>query len=128
MERLSITKTYCTPEVHLDRENGVLSFSGRFDPKEGFSFYTPVIEWMKEYARDPHATTRVRIYVERITTTSAKFFLLIFRLLIEMHEKKKEVLLDWFYDDHDEIMDWKNLLKHFNFPVKYHRVKEEIVF
>ncbi len=127
MDPMIINKTHCTPEVHLNREKGHLSFSGNFNPAEGYSFYTPIIAWMKNYARDPQASTKVHIYVESITTSSAKFLVLIFRLLAKIQEKRKEVQLEWIYDNDDEIADWKDLLGHYAFPVRYHKIEESFV-
>ncbi|MFC2090605.1 SiaC family regulatory phosphoprotein [Bacteroidota bacterium] len=128
MEQLSIKKTSCTPKVHLDRENGILFFSGNFNPMEGSSYYAPLIKWIKNYARDPHTTTRVKIYVESISTSSAKFLVLLFRILSGIQHKKKGVLLEWLYDDADDISDWKDLLGNCNFPVKYRKTEKALAF
>ena len=128
MKHLNISKTSCTPEVHLDPKNGVLFFSGSFKPMEGYSYYTPIIDWIKDYARNAHTTTTVKIHVESISTSSANFLVAIFRILKGLHSHRRGVQLEWFYDDINEISDWKYLLGYCNFPVEYHKVEKALVY
>ena len=75
MDKFYKKATDDSPEVILDMENRIFSFSGKSLPEDVSDFYGPVIEWLD-----------------------------IFMLLEEIQEKGNEVLINWHYPEYDEEM------------------------
>jgi hypothetical protein len=128
MEELNLEETHCTPKINLDWKNGILRFHGRFIPFDGYYFYSPIIDWIKEYAKNPQRTTVVKIFIDTISTSSAKSMMLILRSLSKIQQEGNSVSVEWYYDDGDELVDWKHYISSFDFPVKYIEVENELVY
>ncbi|MGC9344087.1 MAG: DUF1987 domain-containing protein [Bacteroidales bacterium] len=103
MKDLKIKPTKKSPGIEL--KPGELSFSGCSiinDPRE---FFQPVMDWVKEYTKNPSEKTVVNIKFEYIDSASVKSF---FDILKEMEKisKKNSLELNWYYDINDpEILE-----------------------
>jgi hypothetical protein len=105
MDSLSIENTAKTPEVTLDAQKGYLLFKGRSIPENAIEFYTPVFNWIEQYARSPIAKTEVEIHLEYFNTSSSKCLLDIFKKLQNIqNEGKSKVEIIWCYESDDEDM------------------------
>ncbi|MFW5656608.1 MAG: DUF1987 domain-containing protein [Bacteroidota bacterium] len=104
MELLKINPTHDSPEINLD-PSGQLEFKGRSLPEDVKKFYSPVMDWVKEYLKAPSASTRLIFNLEYFNTASSKFInemLLKFEELAVSSSSKVEVL--WYYEFDDEDM------------------------
>jgi hypothetical protein len=105
MDSLSIQNTSKTPEVSLDAQKGYLLFKGRSIPENAIEFYSPVFNWIDQYAREPIKTTEVEIHLEYFNTSSSKCLLDIFKKLQHIQNGgKSKVEIIWCYEVDDEDM------------------------
>lgn len=75
--------------------------SGRSLPEDSVEFYTPVFQWLKQYATEPNATTEFVFKLEYTNTASSKMVQDILGAL----EKIKGVTITWYYLKDDEDME-----------------------
>ena len=101
MDRLNLVATVETPAIAFDRKTGVFEISGRSIPQNPGGFYGPVMEWIQDYAKNPHHTTRLIFKLEYFNTSSAKQIL---DMLYAM-EKIPGVTIEWHFDEEDEDME-----------------------
>jgi hypothetical protein len=102
MDELRIESTEDTPSIAFN-ENGNLSMSGRSLPEDAFSFYEPVLNWLKAYSANPAPQTIININLEYFNTASAKQVFKIVTMLSEIGKKQK-VTVKWHYDEGDKDM------------------------
>jgi len=107
MKKLHLKGTDDTPEILLDKEGNQFEVSGKSLPEDASAFYSPVIDWMKEYSENANDETVLKINLEYFNSTSAKYVFNIFMLLETISESGKEVRIDWVFKDGDELMESK---------------------
>lgn len=105
MEVLNIEPTDETPGVMLDASNNNFVFKGRSLPEDVTQFYTPILDWLQEYAKNPNPKTDVTFRLDYFNTASSKMILDMLMVLEEVQTEGKEVLINWYYMDGDEDME-----------------------
>ncbi len=103
MEILHIEATSDTPKVRMDSILGTFEISQRCFPEDAAGFYSPIIEWVKQYIITPNETTHFNFKLEYFNTASSKQ---LFKILILLEElsKKNEVIISWHYNKEDSDM------------------------
>ncbi|MCU0359337.1 MAG: DUF1987 domain-containing protein [Bacteroidia bacterium] len=96
-----------SPEVMFDKEAKVFTISGRSLPEDSFQFYQPVIEWMREYVKDPLPVTELKTHFEYFNSSSIKQLLILFKTIESLMDTGKEVKIVWKYDEEDDLMEIK---------------------
>ncbi len=114
MEPISIEGTSKTPTVEFDSIRGHIEIKGRSNPDNSILFYRPLINWLKEYAKEPRDNTIVNIQLEHFNTSSSKCILDVFKILEASYKTKHEVEVNWHYEKDDEDIleageDYKSL-------------------
>ncbi|MDP4187682.1 MAG: DUF1987 domain-containing protein [Bacteroidota bacterium] len=104
MQDLIIEKTNNFPSVHFSPSTGILKFEGRSIPEDAVKFYSPLLEWIKEYFKNPSDKTRFDIHLEYVNSGSSKFLWSILKYAEISQKKGKDVIVDWFYDEDDEAL------------------------
>ncbi len=104
MDVIKIKGTDDTPNVILDAENNIIEFSGRSLPEDVITFYSPVIEWIEEYAKNPNPKTNVIFRLEYFNTASSKVLLDILLKFEDIINEGNEVAVQWYYQEDDEDM------------------------
>ncbi len=120
MEKFELTKTFNTPYIMLDPDQGVLKFEGRSIPEDPGDFYEKIIEWIHQYFRHPNNVTTLEFKLEYVNSGSSKYILEILRILQKYHESGKDAMVKWYYEEDDEsIMElgihYKNTV---NIPIE----------
>jgi len=105
MQAIKIKGTDDTPNVILDKENGIFEISGRSLPEDVAAFYEPILNWLDEYAEDPLDKTVFNFKLEYFNTASSKLLLDVLLKLEDMYDDGKDVLVRWHYPDDDEDME-----------------------
>ncbi len=100
MEKYIIAPTPNAPSINFDLENGVLEIKGCSRPQNAEQFYTPFIQALNEYSRNPQPKTIVNLTFEVIDVSSAKPILEVFTILDSIN-KHSEVTITWYYDEED---------------------------
>jgi hypothetical protein len=103
MEPLIIQATDDTPEVIFDPQNKVFKISKISVPEDAYEFYAPIIQWIKEYSKNPLQKTIIEFDLEYVNSASAKQLIQLL-LALEDLNKYSEVLIKWYYEAIDEDM------------------------
>ena len=101
MEPISIEGTPKTPSVKFDAASGNIEIKGRSIPENSIEFYKPLVDWLEEYAQGPMDKTTVNVQLEYFNTSSSKVLLKIFKTLEEIYENRKEIEINWYYEEDD---------------------------
>jgi hypothetical protein len=94
-----------TPEIRLDPANGIFEMKGRSLPEDVVKFYTPILEWLDEYAKSPIEHTVFDFKLTYFNTASSKIILDILLKLGEIHDAGKKITIKWHYPSDDEDME-----------------------
>jgi hypothetical protein len=101
MDTLHIKGEEDTPEIVLDKKNGIFEISGRSLPEDVVEFYRPVLEWINHYKEAPNKKTEVMIKVEYLNTASSKLI----QDVLMSFEKIQGSKVIWYYREDDDDMD-----------------------
>ena len=104
MEALEIQGTTDTPEIILDKEKSIFSFSGKSMPEDVEEFYRPVIQWIENYAASPNTFTKVIFKMKYFNTASSKMLLDVMEHFADANENGNSVEMEWHYPEIDEDM------------------------
>jgi hypothetical protein len=121
MEPLIIYEAQSTPKVILDKASGKFEIVGNSLPEDVLAFYTPVLNWIKEYVENPNPSTHLNIRLTYFNSASSKVILEILNILESIIDKGNVVEANWYYLEIDEDMlatgqEFSELLKiPFNF-------------
>jgi hypothetical protein len=126
MEPILIEGTKKTPDISFNAETGILEIEGRSIPENSIEFYKPMVDWLDEYAKSPTDKTVVNIKLEYFNTSSSKCILDVFKKLEDIYKAKKDVVINWHYEEDDEDMleageDYQSILK---IPFKMIEIEE----
>lgn len=103
MEKLILEETEDTPEIILDPDNNEFKISKISVPENALDFYAPVLNWIKEYAKNPNPKTVFDFDLEYVNTASSKQVIQLILLLQKVAEKG-DVKVRWYYESIDEDM------------------------
>lgn len=117
MELVNIEGTPKTPSIQMNPEKGEIVIKGRSIPENSIEFYKPVIEWLDKYATT--GTTEkmvVNVQLEYFNTSSSKCILDVFKKLEGINKEKKNIVINWYYEEDDEDMleageDYESIVK-----------------
>lgn len=101
MNTLIIDATDETPNVNLNAESHLLSFSGKSLPEDVRHFYTPVLDWINEYVDSEPKNTVVDFKMAYFNTASSKIILDILLKLAEIKENGNNLTIKWNYKNND---------------------------
>jgi hypothetical protein len=105
-EEVYIKGSVETPEVVLNKKDGVLKFSGRSMPEDAKEFYTPLIDWVSQYAENPAPATRVVFSYEYFNTSSSKMIMELIESVKKIGEKDQQLTVEWHYlEDDDDMLE-----------------------
>jgi hypothetical protein len=104
MEKLEIEKRNNTPSVIFDPVSGSLKIEGRSIPENPGEFYDELIDWIKEYFKDPKPATTIDLNLEYVNSGSSKYLLGLFRVIKEEAQKGSKVTINWYYEEDDEAI------------------------
>lgn len=101
---LHINKTEETPEVVFRPELNVFSIVGRSLPENAFDFYSPILQWMKEFSAHIHAPVNIQLHLDYFNSSSGRFLYELLTMLEETGKAKNFVTVQWICDLDDELM------------------------
>lgn len=103
MEDVFISSTDKTPEVSF-KLSGELHITGKSIPEDAEDFFAPLLKWLESYLENPAPTTSLNLNLEYFNISSSKRILFLLYKVNELVDKKRDVKVRWFFDDHDEDM------------------------
>jgi len=122
MNSLVIIETDHTPSVVLDKDAGIFEIAHRSLPENAIDFFDPIINWIKEYAKNPNKITEFSFKLEYYNTATSKQIAKLLLILEELNSNhKSEVKIIWHYnsDDLDMLNSGKRYEKLLNIPFKF---------
>ncbi|MCS7086661.1 MAG: DUF1987 domain-containing protein [Bacteroidia bacterium] len=105
MNPLRIAPTDETPKVDFSPESGQFSIVGNSYPENSTKFYTPVLEWLRNFAAETSGKKiTLDFNFEYFNTSSAKYILEILRVIQQCQKNGNECLVRWHYMEEDTDM------------------------
>jgi hypothetical protein len=104
MDNLNIKATKQSPEICLNANDGIIKFVGKSRPEDALIFYNPVIEWVKEYIKNPLPKTTIIFDLEYFNSSTTKVFKTILEKLQQIALEGKSLMFEWHYLEEDEDM------------------------
>ena len=102
MDNLVMDKTKSTPEINFNLETGLLQFKGESYPENVPKFYTPILEWLKEYIELTDKEITLEFQIIYFNSSTSKVFMTIFDWLEEEVKKGKRIKVKWICDKDNE--------------------------
>lgn len=96
-----IEKTADCPYVNFNSK-GLLRIEGRSITEDTYSFWQPLVDWVKEYLESPAPSTRIIFFLEYTNSTSNKFIHRILGLFDDFATRGNVVDILWQYEEGDE--------------------------
>jgi SiaC family regulatory phosphoprotein len=115
MEFLKIEATKSTPEINFDFAAGLLEIKGQAKSTNALEFFQPLMLALEAYTEKAPPVTRVNLFLEYFSTSSSKCLLGILNELKKMNRRVTKVMVNWYYEEHDEdmleaIKDYESLI------------------
>lgn len=112
-------QTADTPKILLDEEAGIFEFVGMSVPEDAAVFYSPIVDWLKEYSRSPRIYTELILKFNCLNSASARIFYEIISIMEGIYLNDKQVTIHWFYTEEDEDMEdfGKELQETYHLPI-----------
>jgi len=92
------------PIVNFDMENGICEISGESYMEETFKFYSPLLEWIKNYLEDKSKSLTLNFKLTYFNTNSSRLILDMLDIIKKSKDKGNKVIVNWFYDSADPDM------------------------
>ncbi|MCX6254115.1 MAG: DUF1987 domain-containing protein [Bacteroidia bacterium] len=111
MQKLYISSTPSTPEIHFSPEENIFLIRGSSSPEDVRAMYYPVIDWIKTFVDNilegkvynfsPENPLKFQADLTYFNSSSAKFIYDIFSELKRLTPSVIPVVVEWFYDEED---------------------------
>lgn len=105
MEKLEFLEKEDAPYVVLDAANNNFMISGKSLPEDTFSFYNPILSWLKEYANNPNPKTEFNFKLIYFNTATSKSIVDILIILENMKKAGHDIMVRWHFPDDDEDIE-----------------------
>jgi len=104
ISRLIIKPSFNTPFIEFDPQIGSLTIIGQSHPEDPEEFYRDLFHAIQDYCLNPKIKTRVIINLEYFNTGTSQVIFNIFRKLESIVDEKREVTVEWQYENDDDDM------------------------
>lgn len=110
MEHIHIEPLQNAPRIDFDPEKGTLTFEGKSLMEDSESFYLPLVNWIIEYAKNPHEGTVVDFRYEYFNTSSSKWLITITKQLKVLFDNDQSTQVNWYWPDED-ILEYGEVIR-----------------
>ena len=102
MEEFFLKMSERLPEIRL--REGFVSIKGHSIPQDPKKIYKPVLQWVKDYIKDPAPHTEVSLNIDFSDTDSTKAIFDILKLLAmcQKTNHRIEMVFNWIYKKGDD--------------------------
>jgi len=101
---LNIEATKFTPAITLNKETGILEFTGRSSPENSMEFYSQVMSSLDEYFDSSATSLTANFNLEYFNTSSLKCIFQIFQKIADNAQNGAKVEVNWYYEEEDDDM------------------------
>lgn len=105
LEKIEIQAGEQTPYALFDKASGVMKIEGFSFSDSPYIFYTPLVEWFKEYCNQPNEETKVLFSFIYVNSTSVKFINDILKKMDELVTSGKKAVVEWQVSPDDEDIE-----------------------
>ncbi len=95
MQNLLVEKTNSTPLIRFDAATGFLEIKGESYPENVAKFYTPVLDWIKEYQSSGPGEIVLEFDISYFNSSTSKVLLMILDLLEQGVRNGKNSIVKW---------------------------------
>jgi hypothetical protein len=89
------------PEVNFDAANGVCELAGESYMEEAYKFYTPILNWLKEYTLTEGNDITLNVKLTYFNTNSSRLLLDMFDILKKSKDEGRKIIINWYYEEDD---------------------------
>ena len=89
------------PEVNFNSETGVCELIGESYMEEAYKFYTPLLNWLKEYTLEMKKPVVLNLKLTYFNTNSSRLLLDMLDILKKSQESGNDIEINWFYEEDD---------------------------
>ena len=102
MEEYFLKMSERLPEIRL--KEGFVSIKGHSIPQDPKKIYKPVLQWVKDYIKDPAPHTEVSLNIDFCDSDSTKAIFDILKLLAmcQNTNHRIEMVFNWIYNKEDD--------------------------
>ncbi len=110
-----------TPYVQINYETGHMEMKGVSHPENVFTFYNPIYDAIRDFAKEPLQELVFDFSLEYFNTSSARCIFVILKEIKNLGRGGKKLTINWHYEEEDDDMletgeDFQELIEiHFNF-------------
>ncbi len=101
IEDLEIPATETTPHILFSAQKAKFVIEGDSFPIDAIAFYTPVMEWLDQYAKSPRNFTIIHFKLNNFNTPTEKAIIQIINRL-EQLSNKSVVIIKWYANPYDD--------------------------
>lgn len=127
MEKFVLEASERHPEIRLS--DGLISIKGHSIPQDSSKIYKPVLQWVKNYVKDPAPHTEVVLQIDFVDSGSTKAIFNILRTLASCKSNSHPIKMDfkWIYLKEDNsIKELGEFLESkLNVAFNYYEMTEE---
>ena len=108
------------PTIYMDKKDNKMLIEGKSLPEDALDFYSPILEWIDEYLKDPNEQTLLELKVIYFNTASSKMILFILEKFVLLAKQGNDVEIHWYYyeDDEDMLETGEIYAERINFDIK----------
>ena len=92
------------PVVNFDAGKGICEISGESYMEETFKFYSPLLEWIKNYLTDRSKSLTLNIKLTYFNTNSSRLIMDMLDIIKKSKDEGGKVVVNWYYDPVDPDM------------------------
>ena len=111
IENIEVVATTKTPFLRLNKDDGTIEISGISIPENTREFYWKFNRWLAEYSLNPQPTTKVKVALIYMNSSSSVIITRMLRLLDSLVGLKSEVEIDWYYESED--LEMRDIGQHY---------------
>jgi hypothetical protein len=125
MEILNIEPFLQTPEINFNHQTGILYLCGKSYPADAIDFYKSIIDWSKEYCKNPADETTLICEIEYLNSASQKQLVDLILVFKPLFDSGKNFKVKWKYEEgDDDILSVGELVEHeLEIPFEYQEVQ-----
>jgi len=101
LDNLKIKGNSDIPDVLLDAETGILTLKGVSMPENVNEIYTPIMNWIIEYFKNPCPTTQIEFSLSYLNSASTKKISDILSYINDKYIEGNPVIINWYCEEED---------------------------
>lgn len=89
------------PQINFDASSGICEMAGESYMEEAYKFYTPILNWLKDYTLKEGNAVTLNVKLTYFNTNSSRLLLDMFDILKKSKDEGKEIIINWYYEEDD---------------------------